>query len=365
MPERSVVNFSAGPAILPEEVLREAQEALWDLDGTGIGVMEHSHRSGVFDAVYEQALANCRAVADIPDDYELLFLQGGASTQFFMLPANFLPDGGTADYLVTGAWAERAAREARFYGNAHEAWKGERPYTRIPRTDEIEYSETPAYVHFVSNNTIFGTQWSTEPEIPTEPGIWLACDASSDIYSRPIDVTKYGLIYAGAQKNLGPAGVTLVILRRDLLEEGARVRELPTMQRYDRKNGSMFNTPTTFGIYLVGRVCAWILRGGGLEAMGRRNREKAAVIYDALEELSDFYTCTAREGSRSAMNVTFRARDEATEKRFVAESEAAGLAGLEGHRDVGGMRASIYNAFPKEGCEVLADFLRDFAKRNA
>jgi phosphoserine aminotransferase len=362
MAQRSVFNFSAGPAILPEEVLREAQEALWELDGSGIGVLEHSHRGANFDAVYEQTLADCRSVAGIPDEYEVLLLQGGASTQFFMLPANYLPEEGTADYLVTGAWAEKAAKEARFYGHVHEAWAGEKPYTRIPRANEIEYSAAPAYVHFASNNTIFGTQWNAEPEIPA--GSWLACDASSDIFSRPIDVTKYGMIYAGAQKNLGPSGVTLVILRRDLLAEGTRVRELPTMQRYDRKNGSMHNTPSTFGIYLMGRVFQWILRGGGLQAMGQRNREKASVLYDALEELDGFYTCTAGEGSRSAMNVTFRARDEATEKRFVAEAEAAGFSGLKGHRDVGGMRASIYNAFPKEGCEAFAEFLRDFAKRN-
>jgi len=361
MSERPVFNFSAGPAVLPEEVLRETQEALWDLAGTGIGVMEHSHRGAAFDAVYQQTLADCRAVAGIPDDYEILLLQGGASSQFFMLPANFLADDATADYLVTGAWAEKAAGEAAHYGRVHEAWRGEKPYTRIPRPHEIAYSEAPTYVHMTSNNTIFGTQWNAEPEIPD--GSWLACDASSDIFSRPIDVGRYGMIYAGAQKNLGPAGVTLVILRRDLLERG-RVRELPTMQRYDRKNGSMHNTPTTFGIYVMGRVLAWILRSGGLEEMGRRNREKASLIYDALEAHAGFYRCTAGEGSRSAMNVTFRGPDEETEKRFVAEAEAAGLCGLKGHRDVGGMRASIYNAFPREGCDALVRFLADFAKRN-
>ena len=362
MPERTVFNFSAGPAILPEEVLREAQEALWDLNGSGIGVMEHSHRGAAFDAVYEQTLADCRKVGDIPDSYEVLFLQGGASTQFFMLPANFLAADATADYLVTGDWAERAAKEARFYGNVHEAWSQERPYTRIPRADEIHYSDAPRYVHFTSNNTIFGTQWNAEPEIPA--CAWLACDASSDIFSRPIDVDEYGVIYAGAQKNLGPSGVTLVIMRRALLEEGARVRDLPTMQRYDRSSGSMHNTPATFGIYVMGRVFAWILRNGGLEAMGQRNREKASIVYSALEEQGGFYTCTAGEGSRSAMNVTFRCGDEATEKRFVADAEAAGLSGLKGHRAVGGMRASIYNAFPREGCEALAEFLREFARKN-
>ncbi len=361
MPERSIFNFSAGPATLPEEVLRETQEALWDLNGTGIGVMEHSHRGGAFDAVYEQTLADCRTVAGIPDDYEVLLLQGGASSQFFMLPANYLPADRTADYLVTGAWSEKAVKEAAFYGTAHEAWRGQKPYTLVPTQSDIQYSEAPVYVHMTSNNTIFGTQWNAEPEIPADA--WLVSDASSDIFSRPIDVTRYGMVYAGAQKNLGPSGVTLVIMRRDLLE-GGPVRELPTMQRYDRKSGTMHNTPPTFGIYVMGRVFAWILRNGGLEAMGERNREKASVVYDALEANAGFYRCTAGEGSRSAMNVTFRGPDEETEKRFIAEAEAIGLAGLKGHRDVGGMRASIYNAFPREGCDALADFLADFAKRN-
>jgi len=357
-----ILNFSAGPATLPEEVLRDAQEALWELRGTGIGVMEHSHRGGAFTEVVEETEASCRRLAGIPDDYAVLFLQGGASTQFFQLPAHCLPEGGTADYLVTGAWSEKAVKEAARYGTVHEAVNTkDEGFARIPRPDQIHYSEAPTYLHFTSNNTIFGTQWTTEPETPGEA--WLACDASSDIFSRPIDITRYGVLYAGAQKNLGPSGVTLVVMRRDLVE--APVRDLPTMLRYaiHAKNDSLYNTPPTFGIYVMGRMLRWIEENGGLGEMGKRNREKAQVLYDVLEGL-DFYECTAGEGSRSLMNLTFRTPSEDLDAAFVKEAAAAQLSGLKGHRSVGGMRASIYNAFPQEGCEVLASFLRDFAARN-
>jgi phosphoserine aminotransferase len=355
-------NFSAGPAVLPEEVLREAQAALWDFDGTGIGILEHSHRGGPFEKVVQETEADCRKLAGIHGDYAVLFLSGGASTQFFMLPANLLPEGGTADYVVTGAWSEKAVAEAKRYGRVHEAASSAATnHDRIPRASEIRWSERPIYAHFTSNNTIFGTQWTTEPTPP--PDVWLACDASSDIFSRPIDLTRYGVVYAGAQKNIGPAGVTLVIARRDLLERA--VRELPTMLRYAThlKDGSLYNTPPSFGIYVMGRVFQWIQRQGGLAGMEAKNREKAGVLYDALGATS-FYRGHAGEGSRSLMNVTFRTPSPELDAKFVKEAEAAGFSGLKGHRSVGGMRASIYNAFPKAGCVALADFMRDFAKRS-
>jgi phosphoserine aminotransferase len=357
-----IFNFSAGPAVLPEEVLREAQAALWDLDGTGIGVLEHSHRGAAFERVVEQTEADCRALAGIPDDYAILFLSGGASTQFFMLPANLLPEGATADYLVTGAWSEKAVAEARRYGRVHEAASSAATnHDRIPRASEIRWSERAVYAHFTSNNTIFGTQWTSEPVPPA--GVWLACDASSDVFSKPLDVTRYGVLYAGAQKNIGPAGVTLVIARRDLVEPP--VRELPTMLRYatHAKERSLYNTPPSFAIFVMGRVFQWIGRLGGLAAMERLNREKAQILYDALAEL-DFYRAHAGEGSRSRMNITFRTPSPELDARFVKQAEAAGMAGLKGHRSVGGMRASIYNAFPKAGCEALASFMRDFAAKN-
>lgn len=355
-------NFSAGPAVLPEPVLEETREALWDIAGSGIGIAEHSHRGAVFEQVIADAEADCRTLAGIPDDYAVCFLQGGASTQFSMLPANFLPDDGTADYLVTGSWSKKAVKEAKHYGTAHVAATGEAGnFAELPRPDAIAYSDAPAYVHFTSNNTIFGTQWVREPDAPA--GTWLACDASSDIFSRPLDLARYGVLYAGAQKNLGPSGVTLVVIRRDLAD--AAVRTLPSMLAYQThvESGSMYNTPPTLGIYMIGRVFRWILDQGGLEAMAKHNLAKARVLYDVLEAES-FYDCAAGENSRSLMNVTFRTPSPELDKAFVTEAEAAGFSGLKGHRSVGGMRASIYNAFPTAGCEALAEFLREFAKKN-
>lgn len=366
MPARNVYNFSAGPAVLPEPVLVEAQAALWDLHGSGIGVMEHSHRGKVWGAVYERALADCRKLAAVPDNYEVLFLQGGAAAQFFMLPANFLAANATADYIVTGAWAQKAAQQAAYYGRAHIAWDESEGgvYIRTPDAAAITYSDAPAYVHYTSNNTIFGTQWQQAPAPPA--GSWLACDASSDVFSRPVNIADYGLLYAGAQKNLGPAGVTLVIARRELIARP--VRELPVMQRYQRSGGALHNTPPTFGIYVMGRVFNWLLQQGGLEAMAARNKAKAKTVYDALQSCGGFYQCTTAEGHRSLMNITFRIAAAAggtqMEDRFVTEAAAAGFAGLRGHRSVGGMRASLYNAFPPEGCTAFAEFLRHFAARN-
>ena len=364
MASQRIFNFSPGPAVMPIEVLEEAQGALLDFAGTGIGIAEHSHRGGPFERVIKELEADCRALAGIPDDYAVLFLQGGASTQFFQVPANLLPSEGTADYILTGVWSEKALAEAKLYGKTHvAATTADGNYTRIPRADEIRYSAAPVYAHFTSNNTIFGTQWASEPPAPPDGG-YLVCDASSDVFSRPIDVKRYGLLYAGAQKNLGPAGVTLVVMRRDLVAK--RARELPTMLRYEThaKESSLYNTPPTLSVYLMGLVLKWIRKQGGLGAMEALNRKKAEAIYQGLEAAGGFYTGHAGEGSRSLMNITFRTPSPELDAKFVKEAEQADMSGLKGHRSVGGMRASVYNAFPLAGCEALASLLRDFAKRN-
>lgn len=358
---RRVFNFSPGPAVLPEVVLEEARENLLSLGETGIGILEHSHRGQAFTAVLEEAEALCRELAGIPDEYHVLFLQGGASLQFSMVPMNLLAAGATADYLVTGAWAQKALQEAQRLGRTHVACSSEdRNFAYIPR--ECQFSDRPAYVHFTSNNTIFGTQFAAEPEIPE--GSVLVCDASSDIFSRPIDVSKYGLIYAGAQKNLGPSGVTLVIVRDDLVQQAPR--HLPTMLQYrtHAKEHSCYNTPPTFGIYVIGLVLKWLKSQGGLAGIERRNREKAGRLYQALDA-SRLFRPTADADSRSLMNVTFVTGDPELDAEFVAAAEQAGLSGLKGHRSVGGMRASLYNAFPPEGVEALVELMRQFEARHA
>lgn len=355
MTER-IFNFSAGPAVLPLEVLEEAREDLLSLRGTGIGVLEHSHRGKAFTAVRNEAEAAIREVGSIPDNYKVLFLQGGASLQFAMLPMNFLSEGQTADYVVTGAWAKKAIKEAKSAGNAHVAATSEdRNFCYVPK--EYDFSADARYVHFTSNNTIFGTQFATEPNVPA--GSTLICDASSDIFSRQIDVSKYGMIYAGTQKNLGPSGVTLVIIRDDLVDAGND--SLPAMLQYRTyaENDSMYNTPPAFGIYLVGRVCQWLLDQGGLTAIQERNEAKAAKLYDYLET-SSLFSATADADSRSKMNVTFVTGDADTDAEFIKQATAAKLDGLKGHRSVGGMRASIYNAFPPEGVDALVDFMKNF-----
>lgn len=360
MTER-ILNFSAGPAVLPLEVLEQAREDLLSLRGTGIGVLEHSHRGKAFTAVRDEAEAAIRKVGSIPDNYKVLFLQGGASLQFAMLPMNFLSDGQTADYIVTGAWAKKAIKEAKAFGNAHTAASSdERNFCYIPK--QYDFSSDAEYVHFTSNNTIFGTQFASEPDVPA--GSTLVCDASSDIFSRPIDVSKYGMIYAGAQKNLGPSGVTLVIIRDDLVAAGKD--SLPAMLQYRTyaENDSMYNTPPAFGIYLVGRVCQWLLDQGGLTAIEQRNEAKAAKLYDYLES-SSLFKATADADSRSKMNVTFVTGDADTDAEFIKQATAAKLDGLKGHRSVGGMRASIYNAFPSEGVDALVSFMKDFEASRA
>jgi phosphoserine aminotransferase len=357
-----IFNFGAGPAVLPEPVLEEAQRDLIALPGVGMSILEISHRSKAFDAIIQGCEADIRKLAGIPDDYQILFLQGGASMQFSMVPMNFLHSGSSADYIVTGSWSKKAVKEAQKTGTVHVAGTTEADkFTRVPAQAEVKLDPAAAYLHFTSNETIHGVEWKREPEAGAVP---LVCDASSDIFSRPIDVSRYALIYAGAQKNLGPSGVTLVILRNDLLERVAK--NLPAMLDYkvQAENKSLYNTPPVFGVYVMRLVMKWLVDQGGLEAIGRANAEKAKILYDALDASGGFYRPHARPDSRSNMNVTFRLPSEDLEKQFVSEARAVRLDGLKGHRSVGGIRASLYNAFPKKGVEALVSFLKDFAQKN-
>jgi phosphoserine aminotransferase len=360
MTER-IFNFSSGPAVLPLPVLEQAQRDLVALPGVGMSVMEISHRSTTFEEIIGKAEADIRRLANIFDEYRVLFLQGGASLQFSMVPLNLLIEGKTADYLMTGTWADKAAREARRVGTVHETGSTAADgYSRIPTDAECELTPDAAYVHMTSNNTIEGTQWHRLPRVDEVP---LVSDASSDIFSRPIDIARFGLIYAGAQKNLGPSGVTLVIVREDLLARSST--SLHTMLNYavHAQNGSLYNTPPVFGVYVLGLVIEWLLDLGGLPAIGAINERKAGKLYAELDR-TGFWRPTAQPGSRSLMNVTFRLPTEELEKAFVKESTAAGFDGLKGHRSVGGMRASIYNAFPEHGVDRLIEFMRDFERRN-
>ncbi len=354
-----VFNFGAGPAVLPEPVLEEVQRDLLALPGVGMSILEISHRSATFERIIAEAEADIRKLGGVPDGYRVLFMQGGASLQFAMVPMNLLRPGQVADYILTGAWASKAAEEAQKFGRVHVAatTKAEN-FTRIPRQDEITLTPGAAYVHVTSNNTIVGTAWPAMPDVGDRP---LVADASSDIFSRPIDVSKYGLVYAGAQKNLGPAGVTLVIIRDDLVKRS--LPALPTMLRYDVavEHKSLYNTPPVFAVYIVRLVVKWLLANGGLPEMDRRNRRKAATLYAEIDR-TGFYRGTAEKGSRSLMNVTFRLPSEELETRFVKDATAAGLAGVKGHRSVGGQRASLYNAFPEEGVDALVEFMRQFER---
>ena len=354
-----IFNFSAGPAVLPLSVLEEAQRDLVALPGVGMSVLEISHRSKTFEDILARTEADLRRLGNIPNTHKVLFLQGGASLQFSMVPMNLLTGGATADYIVTGGWAQKALKEAQRVGRINVAASTEADnFSRLPRQDELTLTPTAAYVHFTSNNTLFGTQWKSEPQVGSVP---LVCDTSSDMLSRPIDFSRYGLIYAGAQKNLGPSGVTLVVIREDLLARSAK--SLPTMLNYavHVENGSMYNTPNTFGIYLMGLVLKWALAQGGLAQVAARNERKAGKLYAEIDR-SGFYRGTAAKDARSLMNVTFRLPNEELEKVFVKESTAAGLDGLKGHRSVGGMRASIYNAFPEEGVDALVQFMQEFER---
>ena len=356
-----ILNFSSGPAVLPLPVLERVQRDLVALPGVGMSVMEISHRSSTFEAIIGKAEADIRMLANIPDNYRLLFLQGGASLQFSMLPMNLLTTGTTADYVMTGTWADKAAKEARRVGTVHETGSTAADnFSRIPTDDECEFTPGAAYVHMTSNNTIEGTQWHRLPASGEAP---LVSDASSDIFSRPIDVSKYGVLYGGAQKNLGPSGVTVVIIREDLLARSSS--SLHTMLNYavQAENGSLYNTPPAYGVYVLGLVVEWLIELGGLPAIAEINERKAAKLYAELDG-TGFWRPTADKASRSRMNVTFRLASEDLEKAFVKESTAAGFDGLKGHRSVGGMRASIYNAFPESGIDRLVEFMRDFELRN-
>ncbi len=354
-----IINFSAGPAVLPLEVLEEAQRDLVDYQGAGLSVMEMSHRSPHYDAIHTDAIASLRSLMGIGDDHAVLFLQGGASLQFSMVPMNLMHPAGKADYILTGTWSKKALKEASKEGRARIAGSSEETgFDRIPEASELDLDGEADYLHFTTNNTIVGTQWPSEPDAGDVP---LVADMSSDILSRPIDVGRYGLIYAGAQKNLGPAGVTLVIVRKDLL---ARAPEsLPTMLTYriHADKNSLYNTPPCWSIYVVGLACQWLERRGGLEAMAQRNAAKAAKLYDLIDG-SDFYRGTVQIASRSPMNIPFRLPSEELESRFLEASVEAGMTNLKGHRSVGGIRASIYNAMPAEGVDRLAELMWEFER---
>lgn len=357
----TVYNFNAGPAILPPSVLSQAQEELRDFAGTGISVMETSHRAKEFEAVNNEVEARFKALLGIESGYRVLLLQGGASTQFAMIPMNFLGADQVADYIVTGTWAEKARDEAQKIGNVHIAASTEADkHNRIPSQAELQFSENPVYVHLTTNNTIYGTQWQN---IPETNGVPIVADMSSDIFSRPFDANKFGLVYAGAQKNLGPSGVTVVLIREDWLDKGAK--NVPTMLRYSThaKNNSLYNTPPTFGVYMLNLVLAWIQEQGGLAGMAEYNTRKANVIYNAIDNSGGFYRGHAVADSRSQMNVTFNLPNQELEKQFLAEAKAQGMIGLPGHRSVGGVRASIYNAMSMEGVEALASFMAHFAAK--
>ncbi len=364
-----VYNFNAGPAVLPLPVLEQAQQELLDYQGRGMSILEMSHRSKEYEAVNAQAETRFKVLLGLGDDYRVLFTQGGASLQFAMLPLNFLPPGGTADYVLTGAWAEKAVEEAAKVAATLStpaqvnsvASTREEQYRRVPSAAEINLSDSPAYLHITSNETIHGIQWHQFPDPGTVP---LVADMSSDILSRPFDASKFALIYAGAQKNIGPAGATVVIVRQSWLEQAAKTP--PTILRYATlaKNSSLYNTPPVFAVYLTNLVLGWIEAQGGLAAIAQINERKASTIYAAIDRSGGFYRGHATLDSRSQMNVTFRLPSEELEKSFVSEAQAAGMVGLAGHRSVGGIRASLYNALSLEACESLAAFMDEFLRNN-
>jgi phosphoserine aminotransferase len=356
-----IFNFSAGPAVLPLEVLEEARENLLSMPGVGMSILEISHRSKPFDEIIQGAEADLRTLADIPDEYTVLFLQGGASLQFSMVPMNILSPGGSADYIVTGSWSQKAVKEAKRVGAVKIAASTEGDkFNRVPAQAELTLDPAAAYVHYTTNNTIFGTEFHYVPETG---GVPLVADTSSDMCSGPLDVSKFALIYAGAQKNLAPAGVTLVIIREDMLQRAPS--SIPTMLQYPihAESKSLYNTPPVFTIYVMRLVLAWLKKQGGLAAIEKVNARKADTLYAEIDR-TGFYRAHAQPGSRSRMNVTFRLHTEDLEKQFAKEATAAGLDGLKGHRSVGGMRASIYNAFPEAGVDALVSFMREFEKRN-
>ena len=357
-----VYNFSAGPAVLPEEVLKEAADEMLDYQGTGMSVMEMSHRSAAYDKIIKDAEQDLRDLMEIPDNYKVLFLQGGASQQFAMIPMNLMKNG-VAGYIVTGQWAKKAYQEAKIYGEAIElASSADKTFSYIPDCSDLDIPEDLDYVYICENNTIYGTKYKT---LPNTKGKTLVADVSSCFLSEPVDVSKYGVIYGGVQKNIGPAGVVIVIIREDLIPDEVD-EKVPTMLQYKihADAQSLYNTPPAYGIYICGKVFKWIKKMGGLKEMQKRNIEKAKVLYDFLDS-SKLFKGTVRKEDRSLMNVPFVTGDKDLDAKFVAEAKAAGFENLKGHRTVGGMRASIYNAMPKEGVEKLVEFMKKFEEENA
>lgn len=357
-----VYNFNPGPAMLPLEVLEEAQHELVNFKNSGMSILEISHRGKDYEAVQTETENLLKELLNVPSDYRVLFMGGGASTQFALIPMNFLLPGTEADYVVTGSFAKKAYEEAQKIGKVNVAASTkESNFDRTPELNDIKLSQSPAYVHITSNNTIYGTQW---PKLPYFKGTSMVADMSSDILSRTIDVSQFDLIYAGAQKNLGPAGVTVVIINPEMLAKANK--NLPTILQYQTfvENDSLYNTPPAFAVYIVNLVLKWVKKNGGLQGMEKINQDKARLIYDVIDESQGFYRGHAQKEYRSLMNVTFRLPNEELEKTFVSQAKEVGLVNLKGHRSVGGMRTSIYNAMPIEGCQVLADFMRDFMKKN-
>jgi phosphoserine aminotransferase len=362
MMQDRIYNFSSGPAMLPLPVLEHVREELLSVNGSGMSVMEISHRSKIFDKILDDARRGIKDILSVPDNYQILFLQGGASLQFNMVPMNFLAAGTSADFVVTGIWGKKAAAEARRCGNVNIVYDSEASgYTQIPAQEELKLNSDARYLHYVSNETIDGVEFRYDLEGGVVPVI---CDASSNILSKPIDVSKYSMIYAGAQKNIGPAGITLVIISDEMLERVPPDQHKMLDYRYHAENGSRGNTPNTFGIYVIDLVCRWLTEKGGLPAMQKENEAKAKILYDALDKSDGYYHGRAERRARSLMNVTFTLPSTELEEKFCTEATAQGLDGLKGHRSVGGVRASIYNAFPKEGVEKLTEFMSEFAGRN-
>jgi phosphoserine aminotransferase len=356
-----VYNFSAGPAVLPEEVLQEASKELLNYDNAGMSVMEMSHRSSAYQSIIDEAEQDLRELMNIPDNYRVLFLQGGASLQFAMLPMNLMKNK-VADYIITGNWAKKAYQEASRFGKVNViASSADKNFTYIPDCSDLPISQDADYVHICENNTIYGTKFKS---LPNTKGKVLVADISSCILSEPVDVSKYGVLYGGAQKNVGPAGVTIVIIREDLISDDC-LADTPTMLKYKTHadNGSMYNTPPTYGIYICGKVFKWLKKLGGLEAMKELNEKKAKILYDYLDE-SKLFKGTVDKKDRSLMNVPFVTGDSELDAKFIKEAKEAGLENLKGHRTVGGMRASIYNAMPIQGVEALVEFMKDFEAKN-
>ncbi|MFH0735906.1 MAG: 3-phosphoserine/phosphohydroxythreonine transaminase [bacterium] len=361
--ENRVFNFSAGPAVLPEEVLLQAQKDFFCYPGAGMSVMEMSHRGKVYDNIIKTTEKDLRTLLNISENYVVLFLQGGATLQFSMLPLNLMPPANKADYLITGVWAKKASKEAKRVGTVNIVASSESDnFNHLPDAADYKLNPDASYVHYTSNNTIYGTQFKTEPEVGNVP---LVCDASSDFLYKKLDVSKYGVIYAGAQKNMGPAGCTVLIIKKELLERSSDSLHTYLNYKIHAENDSMYNTPPTFTIYMMGLVYKWLLNMGGLDVMHEKNVLKANILYNNIDNSDGYYKGTIiNKEDRSLMNITFRLPSEELEKKFLSEAAALGFSGLKGHRSVGGIRASVYNAFPQVGVEKLVEFMQQFKKNN-